>query len=110
MKNKQRALKKKFQDNEKTLLKVKILVKIFKTQSSYSPLTSTSPVDFAMTCTPTNLSTKKLWTALTPNSKKKATSALKEKDLPGSVKSDIRKGFGLNISRDVPTHWQIKQI
>ena len=45
---------------------------------------------------------------MTRNSKKKATSTLKEKNLPGSVKSDIRKDFGLNRSRDVPNHLQNK--
>ena len=61
-----------------------------------------------MTSTSTNSSAKELWAALTPNSKKKATSALKEKNLPGTVKSDIRKDFGLNLSRDMPNHLQNK--
>ena len=80
----------------------------FKTQSNHSPLTSTSSVDFAMTSTPSNSSAKELWVALTPNSKKKSTLVLKEESLPGSVKSDVRKDFGLNLSRDVPNHLQNK--
>ena len=83
-------------------------MKRFKTQSNHSSLTSTSSVDFAMTSTPTNSSAKELWAALTSNSKKKATSALKEKNIPGSVKSDIRKDFGVNLSRDVPNHLENK--
>ena len=83
-------------------------MKRFKTQSNHGPKTSTSSVDFAMTSTPTNSSTKELWAALTPNSKKEATSALKEENLPGSVKSDRRKDFGLNLSRDVPNCLQNK--
>ena len=59
-----------------------------------------------MISTPRNSSAKELWVALTPNSKKKATLILKEKNLPGSVKSDVRKDFGLNLSRDVPNHLQ----
>ena len=83
------SIKKTFQGNEKTPLKVKILkVKRFKTQSNHGPKTSTSSVDFVMTSTPTISSTKELWAALTPNSKKEATSASKEENLPGSVKSD----------------------
>ena len=89
-------------------MKVKIPVKRFKTQSNHSLLTSTSSVDFAMTSTSTNSSAKELLAALTPNSKKKTTSALKEKNLPGTVKSDIRKDFGLNLSRDMPNHLQNK--
>ena len=34
---------------------------------------------------------------------------MKEKNLPGSVKSDVRKDFGLNLSRDVPNHLQNKR-
>ena len=42
-----------------------------------------------MTSAPTNSSAKGLWAALAPSSKKKATSALNTKNLPGSVKRDI---------------------
>ena len=33
---------------------------------------------------------------------------MKEKNIPGSVKSDIRKDFGVNLSRDVPNHLENK--
>ena len=61
-----------------------------------------------MASTPTNSSAKELWAALTPNSQKKARSVLKEKNQLATVKSDIRKYFGLNLSRDVPNHLQNK--
>ena len=94
LKNKQRALKFCFKD-----LKVNQIIDL---------TTSTSYVDSAVTSTPTNSSAKELRATLTPNSKKKARSALKEKNLPGTVKSDIRKDFGLNLSRDVPNNLQNK--
>ena len=66
LKNKQRALKREFQVNEKAPLKVKITR--FETKSNYTPLTSNSSVDFAITSAPTNLSAKELWAALTLSS------------------------------------------
>ena len=108
LKYKQRALKRKFQVNVKTPQKVKTPIKRFKTQSSCIPLTSTLSVDFTMISAPTNSPPEKLSAALTPCSKKKSTSALKEKNLPESVKPDIWKDFGIKLSRNVPNHFQNK--
>ena len=63
-----------------------------------------------MTSAPTNSSAKGLWAALTPSSKKKATSALNTKNLPGSVKREIWKDLGLNVAEIYQVIYKIKQI
>ena len=71
-------------------------------------MTSNSSVDFAITSASTNSSAKEPWAALTLSSKKKATSALKKKNLPVSLKPHIWTDYGLKPSRDVLNHLQNK--
>ena len=83
-------------------------MKRFKTESNYTPLTSNSSVHFTIISASTNSSAKELWAALILSSKKKATLALKKKNLPVSLKPHIWKDYGLKPSRDVLNHLQNK--